>query len=170
MNGHLRRCRCASGAHVRHSTLRSSEQGAQERARRIFTRADCVGPVRLASGAFLNRLRPICRRITTNGRTGYGVWLSGRPNKTRSSPGQPRCAHGGPPGGAGRRDCRHWTRSRGDYLCFVMGHCGTDVFRYPSRMSCRASIPTSSGDPVSWLRAPGSASSCWRGESGRDGR
>ena len=28
MNGHLRRCRCASGAHVRPSTLRSGSRGA----------------------------------------------------------------------------------------------------------------------------------------------
>ena len=29
MKGHLRRCRCASGPHVRPSTLRSGAQGAQ---------------------------------------------------------------------------------------------------------------------------------------------
>ncbi len=28
MKGHLPRCRCASGAHVRHSTLRASSRGA----------------------------------------------------------------------------------------------------------------------------------------------
>ncbi len=36
MNGHLLRCRCASGAHVRLSTLRSGAQGAQRAPVAIF--------------------------------------------------------------------------------------------------------------------------------------
>jgi hypothetical protein len=56
MNGHLPRCRCASGAHVRtqYAALRCT--GRATRARGNIRRADHVGPARRASGAFLNGL------------------------------------------------------------------------------------------------------------------
>jgi hypothetical protein len=56
-NGHLRRCRFGIPPHVRPSTLRGGTTGRAARARRILPRADHVGPVRLASDAFLTRLQ-----------------------------------------------------------------------------------------------------------------
>jgi hypothetical protein len=57
-NGHLLRCRCASGAHVRIQYAPLQSQGAQRAPVQY-----CHGPtesalLRLASGAFLNGLNP----------------------------------------------------------------------------------------------------------------
>jgi hypothetical protein len=57
MSGHLRRCRCASGAHVRTQYAALRSQGAQRAPVQY-----CHGPtesalLRLASGALLNGLR-----------------------------------------------------------------------------------------------------------------
>jgi hypothetical protein len=61
MKSHLLRCRCASAPHVQNSTLRCGRTGGFAR-RANITRADRVGPVRLASdpsftGSFWGQMR-----------------------------------------------------------------------------------------------------------------
>jgi hypothetical protein len=65
-NGHLRRCRCASGPHV-HTEYAPVRSQAASHAVQILHGPTLSALVRLASGAFLNRLKPLADQVNREG-------------------------------------------------------------------------------------------------------